>query len=94
MILPEEKLQLIRIILETEDEDLIEHLKASLRDFRKTQSPRHIYANKAGVSFEKWMTQYAQDTRDPDEYLPEYEMTLKEFQYHLYRQELQSNNVD
>lgn len=93
MITPEEKLDLIRKILLTDDERLIEQIKRVFRKDNLADGP-HAYASDENMTFGQWMSQYMGATEDLSRYLPEYDMTLAEFRRHVFEQERRSHNID
>lgn len=94
MALPEEKLQVLREIARMDDDRLLEDIKRLIYQYKREEGMPHSYADDASVSFEEWLKQYDEETGRQDTFLPEYQMTLREFRQHVYHQERRSNNLD
>ena len=90
MGIPEERLFIIKEILRTSDEDLIERIKKELRNSNCKKDEKNKLADNPEISFNEWLKQYEDSQRDENEFLPEYNMTLGEFRRYVFEQERKS----
>lgn len=93
LTLPELKSSIAEIIMQINDKDTLNKIKAFISDFSVTVKSAKIENtieeeefDASELTFEEWNLQFI-DSANLDDYLPEYAMTLKEFRLKIYNSE-------
>lgn len=94
MALKEEKLQVIRELIRMNNMDLFKDVKKLIHSYKQEEEIPHEYADREDITFNQWLRQYTDDKQNPEVYLPEYNMTLREFWEYTFHQERRSNNLE
>ena len=86
----EQKLKLFENILTINDKELLGKMQFLITNFKSNIKNKTVQKQKIeekSISFEEWNKQFTDD-RSLDEYISEYDMTLREFRKNIYEAEV------